>query len=247
MSDDLTRDAFLGGRLHLYQPKRGYRAGIDPVLLAASVPAKAGQSVLDLGCGVGTAALCLGVRVPGLDLHGVERDQDYAALAELNGLTVTQADLASLPKELLQRSFDHVLANPPFFDRNASTKAESHLREAAHGEETPLADWVDAAARRAGPRGMIHFIHRMSRLPELMSLVAPRLGGVTVLPIQTRSTKEAKLFILHAQKDARADFKLLPPLILHDGPVHVADGESYTSEINEVLRNGSALPVLSLP
>mgnify|MGYP001821000592 CR=1 FL=1 len=57
--DDLSRDAFLGGKLHLLQPKTGYRAGVDPVLLAASVPAAAGERVLDLGCGVGAAALCL--------------------------------------------------------------------------------------------------------------------------------------------------------------------------------------------
>ena len=37
--DDLTRDAFLGGRVTLLQPRRGYRAGTDPVLLAASVEA----------------------------------------------------------------------------------------------------------------------------------------------------------------------------------------------------------------
>ncbi|MCO4829001.1 MAG: methyltransferase, partial [Lentibacter algarum] len=60
---DLTHDAFLGGRLKLWQPKQGYRAGVDPVLLAASIAAKAGESVLDLGCGAGAAALCLGRRV----------------------------------------------------------------------------------------------------------------------------------------------------------------------------------------
>ena len=50
--------------------------------VAASVPARAGQSVLDLGCGVGAVALCLGARVPGLTLTGVERQPDYAALAQ---------------------------------------------------------------------------------------------------------------------------------------------------------------------
>ncbi|MEL6434627.1 MAG: methyltransferase, partial [Pseudomonadota bacterium] len=60
---DLTKDDFLGGRLQLLQPRAGYRAGIDPVLLAASVEARKGQSILDLGCGVGTAALCIGRRV----------------------------------------------------------------------------------------------------------------------------------------------------------------------------------------
>ncbi|MFO7806744.1 MAG: methyltransferase, partial [Paracoccaceae bacterium] len=69
----LTQDAFLGGQLYLWQPRRGgYRAGVDPVLLAASVPAQAGETVLELGCGVGAAMLCLHARVKGLQLTGVE-------------------------------------------------------------------------------------------------------------------------------------------------------------------------------
>ena len=54
---ELSVDAFLGGRLEIAQPRAGYRAGIDPVLLAAAVPAKAGETVFDLGCGAGVAAL----------------------------------------------------------------------------------------------------------------------------------------------------------------------------------------------
>lgn len=80
-STDTTDNGFLGGRLQLLQPRRGYRAGLDPVLLAASVAARPGQAVLELGCGVGTALLCLGARVPGLSLTGVELQPDYAALA----------------------------------------------------------------------------------------------------------------------------------------------------------------------
>src|SRR3546814_8190614 len=48
----ITEDAFLGGRVKLRQPEVGYRAAIDPVLLAAAVPAVAGERVADLGCGV---------------------------------------------------------------------------------------------------------------------------------------------------------------------------------------------------
>jgi len=125
--DDLTCDAFLGGKLHLWQPRRGrgYRAGVDPVLLAASIEATAGQSVLELGCGVGAAVLCLGARVPGLTLTGCELQPAYAELARRNGgaaLEVVEADLTDMPLHLRQRQFDHVLANPPYFDRAASAQ-----------------------------------------------------------------------------------------------------------------------------
>ena len=60
VSTETTDNAFLGGRVQLLQPRRGYRAGVDPVLLAAAVAARPGEAVLELGCGVGTALLCLG-------------------------------------------------------------------------------------------------------------------------------------------------------------------------------------------
>ena len=78
----------------------GSRAATDPVLLAAFVPARPGERVLDLGCGAGTAGLCLAARVPGLELHGLEVQPAYAELARRNAadnrlaLTVHEGDCA---------------------------------------------------------------------------------------------------------------------------------------------------------
>jgi len=113
-------DAFLGGLVQLAQPLNGYRAGVDPVLLAASVPAKASDTVLELGCGGGVASLCLGRRVGGLSLTGVELQADYADLARENAarngmaFDVHAADLNALPAQIKAQRFDHVLANPPY-------------------------------------------------------------------------------------------------------------------------------------
>lgn len=238
---DLTRDAFLGGRLHLWQPRKGYRAGLDPVLLAASVPAKQGQSVLDLGCGVGTAALCLGARVAGLDLMGVERQADYAALARRNGLAVTQSDLTALPEVLRARSFDHVLANPPFFDRTAGRQARDAGREAARGLCTPLRDWIGVAAKRLRHKGFLHLIHRAERVPDLLSAIQTRLGSPEIWPICPRIGKPAELVLFRARKDGRGDFCLHAPVILHKGTRHLHDADSYRPEIEAVLRDGAAL------
>ena len=154
--DDLTRDAFLGGRVAAWQPRHGYRAATDPVLLAAAVEARAGQSVLELGCGAGVASLCLAARVPGLRITGVERQADYADLARRNageGMEVITADIADLPADLRQRSFDHVIANPPYYPAGGGSPARDAGREAALREDTPLDLWVAAAARRLAPKG----------------------------------------------------------------------------------------------
>ncbi|MEO0866756.1 MAG: methyltransferase, partial [Pseudomonadota bacterium] len=207
---DLSHDAFLGGRLHLWQPRRGYRAGVDPVLLAASVPARAGQSVLDLGCGVGAAALCLGARVPGLELLGVERQADYAALAVRNGLDAVTADLTQLPDDVKARGFDHVLANPPYFDRAEGHAAQDRGREGALGVDTPLEAWVDVAARRLRPKGFLHMIHRAERVPDILGAATGRLGSAEIWPICPRVGKAAELVIFRARKEGRAPFVLHP-------------------------------------
>src|SRR5512140_3587080 len=120
VADDLTDDAFLGGRLMILQPARGYRAGIDAVLLAACCAAAAGETVLDAGSGVGVVGLCVASRCPGARVTLVEREPVYADLARRNvernaladRVTVVTADLTqpgSLPHDQA-----HVLANPPY-------------------------------------------------------------------------------------------------------------------------------------
>ncbi len=242
--DDLSNDAFLGGKLHLLQPKRGYRAGVDPVLLAASVPAIAGERVLDLGCGVGAAALCLAARVPGLNLTGVELQQDYAALARRNGgcaFEVVTADVIDLPADIRQRQFDHVLANPPYYDRGASRAATNLGRERAHGESVPLADWVKVAAKRLAPKGYAHFIHRAERLPEILGAMAGRLGSIEVLPLSARAGRAPERIIIRGRKNGRGAFKLHAPLVLHEGTAHEKDADSYVPRVRAVLRDGAAL------
>ncbi len=247
MADDLTCDGFLGGKVRAWQPQKGYRAGVDPVLLAAAVPAKAGQSVLELGCGVGVACLCLAARVPGLALTGVELQKDYAELATRNAvdnaapLTIFHADLRALPDDLRQQRFDHVIMNPPYFDRAHSTASDNHGRDVALGGDTALADWLDMGARRLGPRGYLTIIQRMERLPEVLAALSGRLGACIVRPIAGREGRAPELFLLQARQDGRAAFRMAPTLVMHAGIAHAGDLESYTPQVKAILRDGAEL------
>lgn len=249
MTAPTTEDAFLGGRLVLHQPARGYRAGTDPVLLAAAVPATPGQSVLELGCGVGTAALCLMARVPGLDVTGVELQPDYADFARRNAarnalpLGVVTADLARLPDDLRQRAFDHVIANPPYFDPARSLPARDDGKATAFAGDTPLAAWIDTALRRLAPGGRLTVIQRIERLPELLGACDGRIGGLRVLPLAGREGRAPERLVLHGRKGGRAAFRLLPPLSIHAGPAHDGDRDSFAPAIAAVLRDGAPLPV----
>ncbi|NVK14144.1 MAG: methyltransferase [Rhodobacteraceae bacterium] len=246
--DELTRNGFLGGRVQLWQPVRGYRAGVDPVLLAAAVPARAGEAVLELGCGAGQALLCLGARVQGLSLAGVELQAPYAELARRNAqansqvIDVFEADLSALPEVLKQCQFHHVIANPPYYKAGAHSQARDDGRKVALGEGTPLSDWITTAARRLAPKSYLHMIQRADRLPDMLAGCNGVLGSIEVLPLAPRHSRAAELVILRARKGGRADFRLHAPLILHEGCRHERDGESYRPEISAILRDGAALP-----
>jgi tRNA1Val (adenine37-N6)-methyltransferase len=243
--DALTDDKFLCGRLRLLQPVKGYRAATDPVLLAAACPAQPGETVLDLGCGAGAAALCLGLRVPGLTLAGLELQPDYAALArqnaDRNGLSffVHDGDLTRMPADL-RRDFDHVIANPPYYPPGGSPSPVPG-RARAMQVETPLDDWVSAASRRLRPGGWLTLICGADGLPPVLSAMGTKLGSATVLPLAARQGRPALRILLQARKGGRAPFRLLAPFVLHQGPAHDGDRESYTPEANAVLRDGADL------
>ncbi|MEQ1866162.1 MAG: methyltransferase, partial [Micropepsaceae bacterium] len=117
---EVSDDAFLGGRVRVWQPALGFRAGLDSVMLAASVAATSRQRVCDLGAGVGTASLCLAARVGGLHITGVEIDHDLAELAQANAarnvhaasFEIVVADVLKRPRALERQSFHHVITNP---------------------------------------------------------------------------------------------------------------------------------------
>ena len=242
---DLTDDKFLMGRLRLLQPARGYRAATDPVLLAAACPATAGQSVLDLGCGAGAAALCLATRVPGLALAGLELQPEYADLAARNALRngvtmqVETGDLAQMPRAL-RRGFDHVIANPPYYATGGSPSPVA-VRDKALRVDTPIAAWVAVAAQRLNPGGWLTMIFATPCLPEALAALAPKMGSAAVLPLAPRQGRAPMRVLLRARKGGRAAFRLLAPFTLHAGDAHDGDRENYTPAANAVLRDGADL------
>lgn len=243
----LSDDRFLDGRLRVFQPRVGYRAATDPVFLAAAVPARAGETVLDLGCGVGVAGLCLAVRVPGLSLVGVEMQTDYAALARRNAarngveMEVAEADIAALPPGILGRSFDHVVMNPPWY-RSDSPRALDVGRDAALREAAPFRVWADVALRRLQPGGRLTIVQLAERLGEILAALEGR-ASAAVLPLAPREGAPAGRVIVQARKGGRAPLRLLAPLVLHSGSAHERDGESFTPAAQAVLRHGEALPI----
>ncbi|MDD9923696.1 MAG: methyltransferase domain-containing protein [Boseongicola sp.] len=246
---ETSEDGFLDGKLKIRQPKSGYRAGADPVFLAASIPAKSGDTVLELGTGVGTALLCLMHRVPGLEAVGIDIQPDLIDLARLNAeangaaADFQASDISDLPEHIKQKSFDHVLANPPYFREAHGTPAENPGRETGRREELPLAEWINCGIRRVSPKGTLTLIQRTDRLPDILNEITGRLGDIWVLPLASRRDREPEHVIVQGRKGRRSPFRLLAPVILHDGERHARDQDSYSTVAKSVLRDGKSLPM----
>ncbi len=241
--DGITEDGFLDGRLKLLQPRTGYRASTDSPLLAAAVPAAAGEEVLELGLGAGVAALCLAWRT-GAAVTGVEVQPDYAALARRNAsrcglpLRVVEGDVADLPAGIRERSYDHVMANPPYL--GPGTASPDTGREIANRASLPIPEWVDAGLRRLKPGGTLTLILRSGELPGVLAAMEGR-GSAAVLPIQSRAARAPSRVIARCRKGGRDPFVLSAPLVAHAGERHGMGG-GFSEAADAVLRGGAALP-----
>ncbi|MCW5772856.1 MAG: methyltransferase [Rhodospirillaceae bacterium] len=241
-----TADSLLGGQVVFYQPAEGYRAAIDPVLLAAAVPAEAGDAVLELGAGAGAASLCLARRVPGCRVEGLEIDPALVSIARTNAAENGMGDrvafavgnVAAPPKALRPGSFDAVMMNPPYRAEGSGTPSPDAAKQRANEEaEADLRLWLDAALEFVRPKGSLVLIHRADRLDEIMARLFGKAGEIAVFPLWPKAGKPAKRMILRARKGIRTGSALLPGVVLHE-----ADG-SYTEAAQRVLRDGAGLPI----
>jgi len=229
-------DTFLDGRVIVRQPETGFRSGLDAVMLAAAIPAKPGQTVLELGTGAGTASLCLMARVPDLVVTGVEIDPALVDLAranaDANGLKAHfgPADIFQLPSEV-KRDYDQVLSNPPFHEEDNAPPDPA--RAQALMDRGQLAAWLRIGLQRTVSLGYFTTILRADRLAEALSVLGS--DGVSILPLWPRQGQAAKRVILQIRKSSRAPLALLPGLVLHE-----ADGQ-WTEAADDVLRRGMAL------
>ncbi len=246
--------SLLGGRVRYDQFIEGYRTGLEPVLMAASIPAKRGETVLEAGCGAGAALLCLAARLAEVSGVGLEADPETLKLAERNiranadpdsatRLQVLQAHLPDIPKSLRALTptangrFHHVMANPPWHSPHGTPSPDSRRRLALSAETTAPEDWVRALTKWVLPGGTLTFVLSTAIADRAcQTLLENGCGSIQLYPFWPRAGREAKLVLVRAVHGGRGIFRLRAGLVLHE-----ADGR-FTAAAERVLRDGEALP-----
>jgi len=237
-----TLDGILNKRVMLEQPAHGFRVAVDTVLLAAAVPAQAGDRILELGCGVGGAMLALACRVPQVTITGLEIQAALAQLCAANiarnafvaTLDVREADAMRLPPALRDQ-FDHVMMNPPYHDDARHDASPDASRRMANSESAGALDrWLASAAQALKPQGLLTLIHRADRLDEISRLLTGNFGAIQIKPIIPRAATPPKRLLIRAIKGGKHEPTTLAPLALHNAT-------GYTPEADAILRDGAAV------
>jgi tRNA1(Val) A37 N6-methylase TrmN6 len=246
---EFTEDAFLGGQLHLRQPRSGHRAGHDAVLLAAATAARAGDRVVDFGAGVGAAGLAVGRRVDGIRLVLVEIDASLAALARANAKAnqieadIVVLDIASGAEAfaaagLSPDSADVVLMNPPFNDPSRHRGSPDASRELAHvATESTLQSWVHASRRILKSAGALHLIWRADGIAAVLAALDRGFGSLEILPIHGDVKMPAIRILVRAVKGGKAPTRIHAPLMLND------ESALPNKQLEEILAGKRTLPL----
>ncbi len=242
MTDDgVTADALLQGRVRLYQPARGARMSLDPVLLAGFLAPPYGR-FLDIGCGAGPLAFLLLARDPAASGVGVEIQPRLAALAvrgrDENGwgarLRVVEADVRVAAGALGEGTFDLVATNPPYRTPDVSPPSPNPERALAHHEiALRLNEWIEVAARAIRPGGRVAAVLPAPRAAELLAA------------LRARGLAPARIRYTHPHAGAAASRVLLEAVAARSGSVaapleeaplvvHEADG-GFTPEVRRML------------
>ena len=217
-----TTDAFYSGRITLFQPKTGFRAGTDSLLLAAALDHELKGQALELGTGAGGALLPAAFRLPKMNFTGVELDPEMVGLAK-RGITengfedrvaVETYDAAALPGDW-QNQFDLVFSNPPFFEPG-TIQAPGTGKERAYLESLTLRDWLNVMLFALRPKGTLTLVHRAADLARILTVLERQTGEITVLPVHSYPGLEAKRILVRARKGLRpGPLRLLEPKYLY--------------------------------
>lgn len=236
-----TEGHLLDGRVRYAQPLDGYRTGIEPVLLAASVPARAGERVLEAGTGAGAGLLCLAARVPGVEGVGVEVDPAMADLARqnvaangYNGISIATADIDGWQGG----GFDHAFSNPPWHDPADTLPLGARRRLATHQGAASLERWIAALRGAVRPGGSLTVLVPARQAARAMAaLQAEGVGRPTLFPLWPKPGCDAKLALIRGHAAQRGPGRIASGLVLHD-----ADG-AFSGSAQSLLRDGAALPI----
>ncbi len=237
MNMDETLDTLSIGNIKLSQATNGYRFSIDPILLSNFVQIKNGDTVVDLGTGVGIIPLLLARLNCTINAVGIELQPKLSERAirniDLNSMQervrIVSADIRSIREFIPSSSVDMVVSNPPYRRLDSGRIAPNDERAAARHELAGgLSDFVEAAKWLLKNGGRFAVVYLSERLPELMiTMCAAGIEPKRLRMVHAYQGAASKMVLLEGRKGGSPGLQIEPPLYIYkDGK-----NRNYTDEV----------------
>ena len=234
-----TIDRFLGDKILLKQSKEGLRATSDSVLVAALVPVKKNETILDVGAGNGIIGCCINARTP-CKITAIEIQNSLCSLIEENAkqnncqIDLVKHDILLAKDPLKGKLFHHVVTNPPFYERSRNTRKNDEQKK-AFVQDFDLKKWLEYCLKHLRAKGSLNIIHRPEMLAEILPIMTKKLGNIDIFPICSKEGEKANRILIRGYLNKRGPLVLHSPLIMH------TKNNKRTKSAEKILRFGQAI------
>tara|TARA_B100000029_G_scaffold428174_1_gene437945 strand:- start:988 stop:1713 length:726 start_codon:yes stop_codon:yes gene_type:complete len=234
---ETSLDEFLGGKIKIFQPIKGYRGGIDAVLLASFVNAIKNTKILDAGSGTGLISFCLAYRLSGIKITGIEKNFYYHSLSlkslQFNKLKSKIDFIKNDLKNINEPIFDLIISNPPWYEKNSTYKSNNFLINEARIESLSLDEWVKKINQNLKTNGSYYTIFPYKRISKLVDVLNQYFNNIAIYPISSFSDTEPNKAIIFAKKsDQDSRIGEFERIIIHK------NDKTFMENINNVLSKG---------
>ena len=226
------------GGLKIIQSRRGFRFGMDAVLLAHFSDVRPGDRVADLGTGTGIIPILLCGHTRASRFVGLEIQPEMAEMAtrsvRMNNLqdkiSILEGDLRHAHELLGYNGYDVVTCNPPYERKGGGVVCQDMAWTIArHEEACTFQDVARAAYSLLRQGGRLELIIRADRAVEvLLTLKEARLEPKRIRLICPSADRSPNLMLVEATRGGNPGARWEPPLVVY-GP----DG-AYTAELQAI-------------
>ena len=229
----LEETFILGKKIKLFQPKDGYKSGIDPIFLAYFADVKTSDVVFDFGCGVGASTFAVEFFKSPKLVKGFEIQECLAELFLMNAKeNNSKITISNMCISKIKETADVIIMNPPYYNSENFISPENDILKQANMEsDIGLFEWLFCARRCLKPKGKLSIVHRTDRLDDILhDLKKLGFGGISIIPLWPKLGKPSKRMIVNAIKNSKKPLSLSPGLIIH------AEESYYTPQAEDILR-----------
>ena len=236
-NDESIDDLQLNG-LRLIQKEKGFRFGVDAVLLSHFANIKKKHRVIDLCTGTGIVPFLVYGKYSPQEVIGLEIQEDMVEMANRSSILNNTEDKVKFingdlkDKKIIDSigKFDVVTVNPPYKLNNAGiVNPEDKLAIARHEILCTLEDVIIASRRLLKDNGRMFIVHRPERLADIFGLMRKyKIEPKRVRMIQPNTKKAPNIVLVEGQRDGGAFLKWEEPLYVYD------DNGNYSEEIDRI-------------